>query len=550
MSDLRAGKVLASLIIGVGAVLRVAQYLGNRSLWGDEVAIALNLRFRTFLELSHPLSYEQTMPLGLLLVLKSFVNVFGYSELVLRFPSLLAGCALLIVTWILFSRIFEPRIVLLVVALMAISRPLIYYSAELKQYEMDALFTVLIVWLAVTTLKSTTEQAWPRLIAGGAVTMFFSQPVIFLLASIVAAAVLDRRFRSSGVWRRYCVIAAAVWLVMFGLLLQFSYGPTMHSAFMRAFWSPNFISLGSPDFRARLLNSLIMLLGTPHVVHIRAILLSGLFVVGIYGIRKSSGLTALVAVGPLGLVLLAAALQLYPIAIRLVMFSAPILLLIYASGLSVIADLFPKGLSNLAFVVLSCLFILPTVIEAGKQTLQYDQREGTRDLVRRIGVRNQDEAVYLVFGKYKEWEYYAGDWAHPELLRRRIDLAATCLQAAQVRYVEGLDEPVGECVDLDFPASNLQLEEIVGNPPPSPQRGIQADQAWAEHEAARIANKHLRSIWVFLPIYNDNAINGFPKQRGLLEKLEFQLGRLGCRLLENDSKGQSLAHNFQCGRPS
>jgi len=55
------------------------------------------------------------------------------------------------------------------------------------------------------------------------------------------------------------------------------------------------------------------------------------------------------------------------------------------------------------------------------------------------------------------------------------------------------------------------------------------------------------SVWLFLPVYNENAINGFPKQRKLLEKLEFQLGRLGCRLLETDSKGESLAHNFQCG---
>src|ERR1035437_2462811 len=85
------------------------------------------------------------------------------------------------------------------------------------------LVTVLIVWLAVITLKSTTELAWPRLIAVGAVAMFFSQPVILVLASVGIAAVLDRRFRSSGAWRKYCVTAAAVWLTVFGLLLWFSY---------------------------------------------------------------------------------------------------------------------------------------------------------------------------------------------------------------------------------------------------------------------------------------------------------------------------------------
>jgi len=553
MRDLWASRVLPSLIIGVGVVLRVAQYLHNRSLWGDEVAIALNLRLRTFVELLHPLSYDQTMPLALLLVIKSFASVFGYSELVLRFPSLLVGCALLIVTWILFSRIFEPRVVLLVIAAMAVSEPLIYYSAELKQYELDALVTVLIVWLAVTTLKSTSDQSWLRLTAGGAVAMVFSQPVIFLLASTGIAAVLDRRFRSSGVWRKHCIIAAAVWLIIFGLLLRFSYGSTMRSPLMRAFWSQSFIpSMNAPDFRDKLSNSLVLLLGTPHIVHIRAIILSVPFLAGLYRIKTSGGLIALVVGGPFALLLLAAALKQYPMAVRLAIFSVPILLLIFASGLSAIADLIPKGFSNLAFVVLSCVFILPTAFETGRQAFHFNQREGTRDLVRAIGVRNQDETVYLVFGKYKEWEYYAGDWAHREILKRQIDLAYGCSVAAQVGFVErdGNDEQAGECVDLDFRASQRRLEEIVGNPPPSPRRGPQADRAWAEHEAARIANTHVKSVWLFLPIYNDNAINGFPKQRKLLESLEFQLGTLGCHLVETDSKGDTLAHNFQCGTES
>jgi hypothetical protein len=546
--DWRAGKVLPSLIIGVGVGFRVAQYLGNRSLWGDEVAIALNLRLRTFGELLHPLSYDQTMPLGLLLVVKSFASAFGYSELVLRLPLLLLGCGLLILTWTLFSQIFTRRVVLLMVAVMAVSQPLIYYSTELKQYELDALATVLVVWLAVVTLKGTTDKAWPRLIAGGAVAMFFSQPIIFILASIGVAALLDRRFRSSGIWRKYCLIAAAVWLMILDLLLRSSYSQTMQSAYMRAFWSGNFITLSSTDFRHSLSNSLALLLGIPHIVHIRAMILGALFWVGLYAIGKKSGaLTAVVAAGPFGLVLLAAVLKQYPIEVRLVMFSTPILLLIYASGISMIADLIPQGFSNLGFVVLSCVFILPTAVETGRQAIHFNQREATRDLVRTIGARNQDGTVYLVFGRYMQWAYYAGDWSRPELLKQRIDLAYTCLRSAQLAYVEGNDQRAGKCLDLDFPAINRRLEEMVGNPPPAPTRGPQADQAWAEKEAARIASVKATSVWLFLPVYQETALSGFLRQRKLLEKLESHLGRLGCRLMETDSKGDSLAHNFQCG---
>jgi hypothetical protein len=94
------------------------------------------------------------------------------------------------------------------------------------------------------------------------------------------------------------------------------------------------------------------------------------------------------------------------------------------------------------------------------------------------------------------------------------------------------------------------MEEIVGNPPSAPPGEPQADQAWAEKEAARIASVKAKSVWLFLPVYNDTFITGLPKQRKLLEKLEAQLAELGCRLQETESKGDSLAHNFQCGGPS
>ncbi len=548
MRKSRVGIALQWLIIGVGVGLRVANFFRDRSFWGDEVAIALNLRFRSFAELLHPLSYDQTMPVGFLLCVKGVASVLGYSELVLRLPLLLVGCALLILTWILFSKLFEPRVVFLIVAIMAVSQPLIYYSSELKQYELDALATVLVVWLAVITLTSAADPPWPKLIAVGAVVMCFSQPVVFVLASIGIAAVFDRRFRTSATWRKHCILTGAVWLIVFVPLLRFSYRATMQSAYMNMFWSSNFITLNSPDFRDRLSAAVALSLGISHIIGIRTIILSGLFLVGLYGIMKKSGrLIAMVVAAPFGLMLLASVLKQYPIVTRLLLFSVPILLLIYASGISLIADLIPHGLSNLAFIGLAGVLILPTAVATGKQAIHFNQREATRDLVRTIGGRSQDCAVYLVFGRYAEWAYYAGDWSQRELLKQRVDLAYACLRSAQLVYLGESAARVGGCEDLDFPAIDHRMEEIVGNPPPAPSRGLDADQEWAEEEAARIAGVQAQSVWLFLPVYNTNAATGFPKQRKLLERLESQLGTRGCRLLETDFKGDSLAHNFQCG---
>jgi hypothetical protein len=546
-NDPHVEKISLLVIMGVGIGLRVVQYLGNRSLWGDEVAIALNLRMRSLAGLLHPLSYDQTMPIGLLLVLKLVGSAFGFSELVLRSPLLLAGCGLIAVSWILFSKIFERRVVLLTLALMGVADPLIYYSAEVKQYGLDALVTVLLMFLGVTTLRGTTDRGWRRLIVGGAVALFFCQPAVFVLASIGIAAALDPRFRSSGKWREYCLLAAAVWLLVFGTLFWFSYRSTTQNPFMQAFWSPRFIHLESADFRSDLSTALGLLLGAAQVVLAPSLILGGLFLAGLVGIRRKQGaLIALMAAGPFALLLLAAGLKQYPIVVRLVLFYAPILLWIYASGISAIADLVPEKFSTLAFIVFACVFIAPTLRQAAWQALHFNQHEATRDMVRKMEGGNEVTPVYLVFGKYLQWAYYAGDWSHPELLRQRIQLAYRCLRSAQLGHVRGPDERASDCVNLDFPAREGRPEEIVGNPPPGPRMGPEADDRWAAEDAARIAGLKSRSVWLFLPAYGDHSIDGFPKRRKLLEKLDAQLQRDGCRLLETDIRAESVAHRVKC----
>ena len=79
--------VVAILAIGVD----VAQWLRGAPLWVDEEAIALNLRDRTFSELSGPLWLGQAAPLGWMFVERAAILTFGTCELSLRLPPLLFG---------------------------------------------------------------------------------------------------------------------------------------------------------------------------------------------------------------------------------------------------------------------------------------------------------------------------------------------------------------------------------------------------------------------------------------------------------------------------
>ena len=537
----RAERLVASALMAFGVGLRIAQYLANRSLWADEVAIALNLRLRGFAGLLHPLSYDQTMPLGLLLVLKACGSVFGYTEWVLRLPLLLAGCALILLAWFLFAGLFEQRVALVVVALLAISEPLIYYAGEVKQYGLDAFITLILLWLGLNTLRNETSAGWPRLIVGGVVALLFSQPAVFILAAIGAAVVWDRRFRTSRPWRRHVIVAGTLWLIVFGLLYWFSYRYVSHNAFMRAYWEPKLIRIHSSERIHDVAAALALLLGEDQILHVSKFLLAALFLIGIAGIaRKLGGAFAVLAGLPFLLVLLASALQEYPIVVRLTLFLAPILFWIYATSLATIADLIPEKSSNLAFAVLALLFVAPSV----PQAWHFRQREGSRDVVRKIEAQNDPKAVYLVFGHYTPWEYYAGDWSHPYQVQERIDMAARCLRTAQLAYA--LERENGACSTLSFPALDARPEEIVGTPPPGPWNGDSADERWIEQEAHRITESRSPLIWLFLPDEANHFTYGFPQRRKLLERLEVELSREGCRLLERDREGETRAIEMRC----
>ncbi|MCG8347258.1 MAG: hypothetical protein MI924_05695, partial [Chloroflexales bacterium] len=80
-------------VLGIGVLIRLLQYLANRSIWFDEARIALNITNRSFAELLQPLDYDQAAPLGFLLIERLAVKVLGNSEYALRLWPLVGGIA-------------------------------------------------------------------------------------------------------------------------------------------------------------------------------------------------------------------------------------------------------------------------------------------------------------------------------------------------------------------------------------------------------------------------------------------------------------------------
>ncbi|HEY9598539.1 MAG TPA: glycosyltransferase family 39 protein, partial [Cyanophyceae cyanobacterium] len=140
---LSSSRRLSWVIISFGILVRLVQYLSNRSLWNDEAALALNIVNKSYLELFKPLDYEQGAPIGFLLVEKLAVQVFGNNEYSLRLFPLLSGIAALLLFYELAKRCISRQAVPIALTLFVGLDYLLYYASEAKQYSTDVAIALL-----------------------------------------------------------------------------------------------------------------------------------------------------------------------------------------------------------------------------------------------------------------------------------------------------------------------------------------------------------------------------------------------------------------------
>ena len=164
----------------------VIHYWSHRSLWNDELAVLDSIRLMKPAELFlEPLRTSQAFPHFYLFCIQSFAKPFGNSIWSLRFFPFV--CMMLAFgVWLRVAR-YELKAPLeyLTFALCWIaSVPLIYYSAELKQYSLDVMVSGLFVlFLSSQDRLSRQPNVWLYgfLLALLPATVLFSYPACFFL---------------------------------------------------------------------------------------------------------------------------------------------------------------------------------------------------------------------------------------------------------------------------------------------------------------------------------------------------------------------------------
>lgn len=407
------------MLIAITIQLLLLQYLRNRSLWLDEAMLSVNIIEKRPVDLFKALDLNQVAPILFLLIEKFFTWLLGNGELALRLFPLICASLAIPLFFDFGSALTRNRLVpFLAILLLACTARFIYYSSEVKQYACDLFVLCGIYFAAFSESAYAVRNRRGMLAITGAVAIFLSNIAVVPLF-IVGCLLLYRCIRDKSARQLY-VLPFVVWGVCF-IVNYFAFefhNPLAegmhnywHDYFMPWPWQSGFKGwfgheagdvfqnlLPRPD-----LASFVQWLPAPYILGM-VIYLGGL----VYLLAAKKFRLFYLCAGPVALHLLLAALKIYPVDVRLILYLLPLFLLVMASGLGALFNFLFRWASPFwryaaAVIVISLCFGC-SVYDS------YPYRLNSEDMKPVLDVMNQNVSdssnIYVYYGGRPAFHYY------------------------------------------------------------------------------------------------------------------------------------------------
>ncbi len=404
------------LIIALGIILRLDQYLFNRSLWLDEAFIAVNFIDKTLWELLQPpLDYSHSIiiPPGFLIMAKLSITLFGNSDFILRLFPFICGVTSLLLFYYMAKAYISNAAVPLALFLFAISNSLIFYSSEFKQYSSDVTITIAL-FLLVTYIQThrLTIKRLLLLAILGALAVWFSHPAAFILATIGSYFMLWNGLNRK--WQQMIIFAIVsfIWLLSFLVMYFFTMGGGLETSpigdYLLHLWKSWNTFMPSPfsmEGIQWLYDKYIKMFEYPASLGIFA-LAAGLFFVGcITLLAHRKGALFLLTV-PFVVVLATSYFEKYPFADRMILFLVPAMYLIIAEA---VIQIQVKLLSYKSVTVAVQIILFAAVVNYPIYSLQL--RQETKPVFEYLQKNVQTtDTLYLYQWVEPAFRYYASNY--------------------------------------------------------------------------------------------------------------------------------------------
>jgi hypothetical protein len=452
-------------LVALGVALRVSHVLRDPPLWHDEAALVLNAVYLDVSQCFGKLLHHEAAPPLFLVLERITMLAIGDSELELRLPVFLVGCASLVLFAQLAGRVCGDRILILsdcaqdqhpvptpsrralgsavlAVGLFAFSDRLIWHAAEAKPYAVDVFVAVLAAWLYLRTRELPLRLqclVWLPILP---VAEWSTFPGCFVAGGVLLA-LLPPAWRAR--WPDQLAYAA-LGLAVVGSFVVLALGPAkaQQDGAMTGCWAHHFADWSRPATvpmwavvsTTEVLRYALMPVGQ---------VLMPVAVVGAIRLgRRDRRLLALL-LAQLGLSLVAALVGKYPYGgARVCAFAAPALILLVAAGTPACWT-WLRGKSRFAPALLVVALSMPVAQTAYRAIVPWP-RADFREAV--DYVNSQFEPGDVIASDHWEVLYYTRDCPEracdfPELADRRPD---------RIWVLTGTDPGIGEARFQRIPA--------------------------------------------------------------------------------------------------
>ena len=519
----RPPAALAAAALLIGAALRAFHLLEGRSLYIDEARLALNIGSRSLAGLLHPLDYEQTAPIPFLFAEKLATLLGGMNEVALRFVPFVAGAAALFLLYRLATRILPEPAAALATALGAVSPALVQYSNEAKPYSIDALIGVLLILLGLELLAAPEDLAkWKRYFVAATVAVLVSTPGVIVVGGVTAGLLTSRAVRRHEPLRMKLIGGSVLWLAISAAIYLAFYRAVSSLPYMQSFWRPAFLTphegalltragrMAGDVFWGTFMGGPYFHTTTRETFPLVILMTSGLAAVALAGaiyVGRKAGWSALaVLIGPVPVLIAAAAAGVYPITLRLVQFCLPALVVLIAGGAALAAQSAPPRRKAILMAMMAAALLIRPAVRVAVPALHTYQWQELRPLVRHYESEGRDEPVYVFANAAPAWLFYTTNWEHPDRARLQWYAEAASEGGPAFENAPPRRAPVsGEGAELVYTAgprkellgisTGDQWRVLVGSKKGRP------DYGWAENESRRIAEAASPHIWLVFSHY-------------------------------------------------
>ncbi len=334
--------MLPFLLIGIGLVLALGQFLHNRSLWVDEIFLAMNIIDRSIPQLMTPLDNSQVAPFLFLALEKILYTLLPATDHGLRILPMLCYVISSLAFLDIVRRLFvDLATQVFAVTLFVFNVNLIYYASEVKQYMGDVAVGTVVGLLFIR--YSTNGRGLHALGAFAVAAIWFSSITPIVVVPVLLHLLVQnyrKGSRSSSTWK-HLISWTALWCLSF--LIYYAVAVHDHPAtdVMQRFWTAQQGLLPNDFFSGALYGALYgrVLMVLNHLLPYEAIsfyVLSPLLIIGSISSLRAARVPMLVlGCLPVLLHLLLATLHLYPFDTRLILYLVPAFIIIGALGFQI-----------------------------------------------------------------------------------------------------------------------------------------------------------------------------------------------------------------------